>query len=121
LERRAHVLSSGSAVATPAVASPGQTITVLPFKNLSDEKANAYLADGIRREIIVRLARQQVKAASVREAPHTGEFLLGSVAKAGNRVRVNVQLVDATSRIPYWAETYDREVTDVFALQSEIA
>jgi TolB-like protein len=121
LERRAHVLSSASAVATPAVASPDQTIAVLPFENLSEEKANAYFADGIRREIIVRLARQQVKAASVREAPHTGELLLGSVAKAGNRVRVNVQLVDATSRIPYWAETYDREVADVFALQSEMA
>jgi TolB-like protein len=121
LERRAHVLSSGSAVATPAVASPDQTIAVLPFENLSEDKANAYFADGIRREIIARLTRQHVKAASVQEAPHTGELLLGSVAKFGNRVRVNVQLVDATSRIPHWAETSDREFTDVFALQSEIA
>jgi len=80
LETRAHVLSSGLAAAMPAVASPDQTIAVLPFENLSEEKANAYFADGIRREIIVRLARQQVKAASVREAPHTGELLLGSVA-----------------------------------------
>ena len=119
LERRAHVLSSGSAVATPAL--PDQTIAVLPFENLSEEKANAYFADGVRREIIARLTRQHVKAASVREAPHTGELLLGSVAKVGNRVCVNVQLVDATSRIPYWAETYDRELTDIFALQSEIA
>jgi TolB-like protein len=94
---------------------------VLPFENLSEEKANAYFADGIRREIVARLTKQHVKAASVQEAPHTGELLLGSVERAGNRVRVNVQLVDATSRIPHWAETYDRELTDVFGLQSEIA
>jgi TolB-like protein len=120
LERRAHVLSSGAALATAAVASPDQTIAVLSFENPSEEKANAYFADGIQREIIARLTRQHVKAVSVREAPHTGELLLGSVAKVGNRVRVNVQLVDATSRI-HRAETYDRELTDVFALQSEIA
>ena len=121
LERRAHVLSSGSAVVSPAVASPDQTIAVLPFENLSEEKANPYFADGIRREIIARLTRQHVKAASVREAPDTGSFCWAVLQKVGNRVRVNVQLVDATSKIPHWAETSDRELTDVFALQSEIA
>ena len=120
LERRAHVGSAVSALVTPA-ASPDQTIAVLPFENLSEDKEIAYFADGIRREIVTRLTTQHVKAANVQEAPHTGELLLGSVARVGNRVRVNVQLVDATSRIPHWAETYDREVTDVFGLQSEIA
>ncbi|MDQ3117947.1 MAG: hypothetical protein M3Q86_15300 [Verrucomicrobiota bacterium] len=121
LERRAHVLFSASAVATPAVASPDSAIAVLPFENLSEEKANAYFADGIRREIIARLTARHVKAASVQEAPPAGELLLGSVEKVGNRVRVHLQLVDASSRIPHWAVTYDRELTDVFALQNEIA
>ena len=119
LERRAHVLSSGSAVATPAL--PDQTIAVLPFENLSEEKANADFADGVRREIIARLTTQHVKAASVQEAPHTGELLLGSVQHVGNRVRVSVQLVDATSRVPRWAQMYDRELTDILAVESEIA
>ena len=121
LERRAHVVpTTVSALATP-VAPPDHTIAVLPFENLSEEKANAYFAEGIRREIIARLITQHVRAADVQEAPRTGELLVGSVARAGNRVRVNVWLVDATTRIPRWAETYDRELTDLFALQSEIA
>ena len=120
LERRAHVGSTVSAL-VPSVASPDQTIGVLPFENLTEEKATANFAEGIRGAIVARLTKQHVKAASVQEAPHTGKLLVGSVAKAGNRVRVTVQLVDATSRLSYWVEMYDRELTDVFALQSEIA
>jgi len=121
LERRAHVGSTVSALVTPAVALPDQTIAVLPFENLSEEKATANFAEGIRREVVDRLTRQHVKAANVQEAPQTGVLLLGSVAKVGNQVRVTVHLVDAASRLPYWSGMYDRELTDVFALQSEIA
>jgi TolB-like protein len=121
LERRADVPFSASAVATQAVASPDSAIAVLPFQNLSEDQANAYFADGVRREIIARLTARHVKAASVQEAPPAGELLPGNVQKAGNRVRVNLQLVDAASKIPSWATSYDRELTDVFALESEIA
>ena len=120
LERRCHVGSAVSALVTP-VASPDQTIPVLPFENLTEEKATANFAEGIRGAIVARLTGQHVKAASVQEAPHTGKLLVGSVAKDGNRVRITVHLVDAASRLPYWSEVYDRELTDVFALQSEIA
>jgi len=102
-------------------ASPDQPIAVLPFENLSEEKANADFAEGIRREIIARLTTQHVKAASVQEAPQTGELLVGSVQHVGNRVRVSVQLVDATSRVPRWTQMYDRELTDVLEVESEIA
>lgn len=121
LERRAHVASSASVVATPATASTDQTIAVLPFTSLDSADLNNSLAAGIQREIITRLAAQHVSAAAVQKAPDAGQLLLGSVQRAGNRVRVNVQLVDASSRIPRWAQTYDRELTDVFAFESEIA
>jgi hypothetical protein len=85
LERRAHVGSTASALVEP-VAAPGHTIAVLPFENLSRDPDSAYFADGIRREIIARLTTLHVKAASVQEAPRAGEFLLGSVRRAGNRV-----------------------------------
>ena len=114
----AFIISAASV--TPG-ASPDHTIAVLPFENLSEEKATANFAEGIRGAIVARLTKQHVKAASVQEAPHTGKLLVGSVAKVGDRVRVTVHLVDAASRVPYWSEVYDRELTDVFALQTEIA
>ncbi len=115
-ERRAHIASIVS-----AVAPPGQAIAVLPFENLSEEKANTSFVDGIQREIITHLSAEHVGAAGVREAPASGELLLGSVQRSGNRMRINVQLVDAVSKIPVWTKTYDRELTDVFAVQSEVA
>ena len=121
LERRAHVASTTSAAATTAVTARDETIAVLPFTTLDSAGPDNSLAAGIQREIITRLTAQHVKAASVQEAPRAGELLLGSVQRAGNQVRINVQLVDAASRIPLWAETYDRQLTDVFALESEIA
>jgi TolB-like protein len=121
LERRARVPSTTSAAATTAVTARDQTIAVLPFTSLGPSAADSSLADGLQREIITRLTAQHVKAASVREAPSAGELLVGSVQRAGNQVRINVQLVDAASRIPLWAETYDRQLTDLFALESEIA
>jgi TolB-like protein len=121
LERHAHVASTVSKEATTTVPAGDQTIAVPPFTTLGPGDADSSLADGLQREIITRLTAEQVKAASVREAPSAGKLLLGSVQHAGNQVRINVQLVDAASRIPLWAETYDRQLTDVFALESEIA
>src|SRR4051812_43290964 len=120
-ERRAHVSSSSVAAPTSAITPDQATIAVLPFTSLDSDEANHKFAAGIEREIITRLAARHVKAASTHEPPQTGELLLGSVQRAGNRVRVSVQLVDAVSRVPRWAETYDRDLTDVLALQSEIA
>lgn len=120
LGRRAQ-LSTLSAETAPRVVPVDRTIAVLPFTSLDSADPNNSLAGGIQREIITRLTAQHVKAASISEAPRAGTVLLGSVQRAGSRVRVNVQLVDAASRIPRWAETYDRELTDVFALESEIA
>ncbi len=120
LDRRRHV-STPTVVAPLSAVSRDQAIAVLPFTSLDSDEANHSFAAGVEREIIARLAALHVKAASTRDAPQTGELLLGSVQRAGNRVRVSVQLVDAASRVPRWAETYDRELTDVFALQSEIA
>ena len=119
LERRAHI-PADSSLAMGTVTAPAQTIAVLPFTSLNPDSDNS-LGEGIQREIVTRLTAKHVKAAGVRETPRTGEVLVGTVQRAGDRVRVTVQLVDAASRLPRWAESYDRELTDVFALQSEIA
>jgi TolB-like protein len=121
LDRRVHVPSTASVPASQGVTAGDQTIAVLPFTNLNSADPNNSLAAGIQREIVTRLTALHVKAASVQQAPRAGQLLLGSVQRSGNRVRVNVQLVDAASRVPRWAATYDRELTDIFALESEIA
>ena len=121
LERRARVASTTSSAATTAVTAGDQTIAVLPFTSLGPSDADSSLADGMQSAIITRLTTQHVKVAAVQEAPTAGKLLLGTVQHAGNQVRINVQLVDAASRIPLWAETYDRQLTDLFALESEIA
>ncbi len=120
LERQVHIRPTPSAPAT-SVASVNQTIAVLPFTTSSSDGADNSLANGIQSEIITRLTAQHVKAAGAQEPPHAGAFLRGSVQRAGNRIRINVQLVDAATGTPHWAESYDRELTDVFALESEIA
>src|SRR5262249_4088407 len=111
---------------------------VLPFENLSEDKANAYLADGIQEEILTRLAkiadlkvisrtstqRYQSKPGNLSEiAKQLGvaNILEGSVQKTADQVRVNVQLVNAQTDSHLWAETYDRKLTDIFAVESEIA
>jgi TolB-like protein/Tfp pilus assembly protein PilF len=121
-----------------AVAIEGKSIAVLPFKNLSEEKANAYFADGIQDEILVRLAKiadlkvisrtstQHYKSApeNLREVGQelgVAHLLEGSVQRTANRVRVNAQLIDARTDAHLWAQTYDRDLADVFAIQSEIA
>src|SRR5207302_2014927 len=122
-----------------AVAIESKSIAVLPFENLSEEKANAYFADGMQDEILINLARiadlkvisrtsvMQYKADAQRNLREIGQqlgvsFLLeGRVQRAANRVRVNAQLIDSRNGANVWAQTYDRDLADVFAIQSEIA
>ena len=115
-----------------------KSIAVLPFENLSEDKANAYFADGIQEEILTRLSRigdlkvisrtstQRFKSSpdnipEIAKQLDVAHILEGSVRKAGNRVRVHVQLIDAESDAHLWAERYDRELIDIFAVESDIA
>src|SRR5437868_4254325 len=115
-----------------------KSIAVLPFENLSDEKENAYFADGIQDDILTNLSKisdlkvisrtsvmlYRGRAPNVREIGKTlgvSTILEGSVRRSGNRVRLNVQLIDATNDEHLWASDYDRELTDVFAIQTDLA
>ncbi len=122
-----------------AVAIESKSIAVLPFENLSEEKANAYFADGMQDEVLTNLARiadlkvisrtsvMQYKTDAQRNLREIGQqlgvayLLEGRVQRAANRVRVNAQLIDARTDANVWAQTYDRDLADVFAIQSEIA
>jgi TolB-like protein/Tfp pilus assembly protein PilF len=124
---------------SPAISSSlEKSIAVLPFENLSGEPGNAYFSDGIQEEILTRLAKiadlkvisrtstQRFKSSpdNLREVAKqlgVANILEGSVQKAADQVRVNVQLVNATSDAHLWAETYDRKLTDIFAVESDIA
>jgi TolB-like protein/class 3 adenylate cyclase/Tfp pilus assembly protein PilF len=132
-----------AAATTPATSAPAavpeKSIAVLPFENLSEEKANAFFTDGVQDEILTDLARiadlkvisrtsvMQYKTGTPRNLREIGEQLAvahlveGSVQKVANRVRVNAQLIDARNDAHLWAQTYDRDLADVFAIQSEIA
>ncbi len=116
-----------------------KSIAVLPFQNLSDEKENAYFADGMQDDILTNLSkigdlkvisRMSVmsyrgdgarNAREIGKALGVGTLLEGSVRRMGNRVRVNVQLINANNDEHIWAEDYDRELTDVFAIQTDLA
>jgi TolB-like protein/Tfp pilus assembly protein PilF len=117
---------------------PEKSIAVLPFENLSDEKASAYFASGIQDEILTRLAKigalkvisrtsTQHYASSpgnLREIAHqlgVANILEGSVQKAGDEVHINVQLIRAASDAHLWAEVYDRHLDDIFAVEAEVA
>jgi TolB-like protein len=121
-----------------SVATPLKSIAVLPFENRSEDKANAYFADGIQDEILTRLAKiddlkvisrtstQRYKSSpdnlrDIAKQLGVGHVLEGSVQKSGDQVRVNVQLINAETDAHLWAEFYDRKVADIFAVQSEIA
>src|SRR5499433_2153666 len=124
---------------TTALQIAEKSIAVLPFENLSSEKENAYFTDGVQDEILADLAKiadlkvisrtsvMQYKTGVVRNLRKIGEELgvahlvEGSVQRSGNRVRVNAQLIDARNDAHLWAQTYDRDLADVFAIQSEIA
>ena len=115
-----------------------KSIAVLPFENLSDEKENAYFADGIQDDVLTNLSKvgdlkvisrtsvmpYRGRASNLREIGKTlgvGAILEGSVRRIGNRVRVNVQLINADTDEHMWAEDYDRDLTDVFAIQTDLA
>ncbi|MDQ3115164.1 MAG: tetratricopeptide repeat protein [Verrucomicrobiota bacterium] len=121
-----------------AGAPTAKSIAVLPFESLSEDKANAYFANGIQDEILTRLAKiadlkvisrtstqqYQSKPGNLPEiAKQLGvaHILEGSVQKSGDAVRVNVQLIKAEGDSHLWAETYDRKLTDIFAVESEVA
>jgi serine/threonine protein kinase/Tfp pilus assembly protein PilF len=121
----------------PAI--PEKSIAVLPFENLSDEKGNAYFADGVQDEILTGLAKVadlkvisrtstlQYKSGATRNLREIAKtlgvahVLEGTVQRAGGRVRINAQLIDARTDSQLWAERYDRDIADVFAIESEVA
>ncbi len=118
---------------------PTRSIAVLPFENFSEDKAFAFFADGVHDEILNNLAKiadlkvisrtsvMQYKNTATRDLPEIAQALKvahvleGSVQRSGNRVRVSAQLIDARNDTHVWVEKYDRELADVFAIQSEIA
>jgi serine/threonine protein kinase/Flp pilus assembly protein TadD len=131
LKRQAKPLSQAPAI-------PEKSIAVLPFENRSEEKANAYFADGIQDEILTRLSKiadlkvisrtstQQYKSApenlsEIARQLGVAHILEGSVQKSGDTVRVNVQLIKAANDSHLWADTFDRKLTDIFSVESEVA
>src|SRR5262249_49057887 len=124
---------------TTAPAVLKKSIAVLPFENRSEEKANEFFADGVQDEILTDLSKiADLKVISRTSVMHyksgiernlreiaqqlgVVNIVEGSVQRSGNRVRVNAQLIDARNDAHLWAQTYDRDLADVFAIQSEIA
>jgi TolB-like protein/Tfp pilus assembly protein PilF len=117
---------------------PSKSIAVLPFESLSEDKNNAYFAEGVQDEILTRLAKvsdlkvisrtstQRFKSApsdlrDIAKQLGVANILEGSVQKANDQVRVNVQLINALTDAHLWAEIYDRKLTDIFATESDIA
>src|SRR5438876_1515543 len=149
--RRSTLAAVGATLLIPAIAlgawlfqrskssaEMDRSVAVLPFENLSDEKENAYLAEGIQDEILTRLSKvgglrvisrnstqhYKNKPENLREiAKQLGvaHVLEGSVQKSAGTVRVNVQLIEAANNSPLWADTIDRAVTDILSLESEVA
>src|SRR5207247_3667787 len=127
------------AVAAVSTAIPEKSIAVLPFENLSRDPDNAFFTDGVQDEILTHLTKiadlkvisrtsvMLYKSGKPRNLREIGEqlgvahLLEGSVQRSGNRVRVMAHLIDARTDAHVWAQTYDRELADVFAIQSEIA
>src|SRR5256714_2954646 len=118
--------------------APEKSVAVLPFENLSEDKANAYFAEGIQDEIVTRLAKfEDLKVISRTSTQHyksapenlpeiarqlgVAHILEGSVQKSGDAVRVNVQLIKAANDSHLWADTYYRRLTDLFSVESEVA
>jgi TolB-like protein/Tfp pilus assembly protein PilF len=140
---RERIVTSAAApaatAASPAPAPiPEKSIAVLPFENLSDDKSNAYFAEGIQDEILTRLAKvADLKVISRTSTQHfksspdnlpqiarqlgVANILEGNVQKSNDQVRVNVQLINAASDAHLWADIYDRKLTDLFTVESDIA
>jgi len=118
--------------------APEKSIAVLPFENRSEEKANAYFAEGVQDEILTRLSKiadlkviSRTSTQHYKSAPENlseiarqlgvAHILEGSVQKNGDAVRVNVQLIKAANDLNLWADTFDRKLVDIFSVESEIA
>ena len=128
-----------TAVPKQNAGSSAKSIAVLPFENLSADKQNTYFADGVQDQILTNLAKvsdlkvishtsvRQYKSGiqrNLREIGHqlgVAYIVEGSVQRAGDRLRINAQLIDARTDTHIWAETYDRTAADLFAIQSELA
>jgi TolB-like protein/class 3 adenylate cyclase/Tfp pilus assembly protein PilF len=121
-----------------ALTVPEKSIAVLPFENRSDDKANVYFADGIQEEILTRLSKiadlkviSRTSTQHYKSAPENlpeiakqlgvAHIVEGSVQKSGDAVRVNVQLIKAANDSHLWADTFDRKLTDIFSVESEVA
>ena len=135
---RVGLINGSRKVSTVATGIVEKSIAVLPFENRSEDKANAYFADGIQDEILTRLAKiADLRVISRTSTQHfkstpdnlpqiakqlgVAHILEGSVQKAADRVRVNVQLIKAANDSHLWADTFDRKLDDIFAVESEIA
>ena len=131
-------LHRSSSKVPPSSTAPEKSIAVLPFENLSSDKENAYFADGIQDEILTRLAKiADLKVTSRTSTQHyksapedlpeiarqlgVAHILEGSVQKSGEAVRVNVQLIKAANDSHLWAEVFDRKLTDIFSVESEVS
>jgi serine/threonine protein kinase/Tfp pilus assembly protein PilF len=132
------VLNRQAKSVSQAPAIPEKSIAVLPFENRSEEKANAYFAEGIQDEILTRLSKiadlkviSRTSTQHYKSAPENlseiarqlgvAHILEGSVQKSGDAVRVNVQLIKAANDSHLWADTFDRKLTDIFSVESDIA
>jgi TolB-like protein/Tfp pilus assembly protein PilF len=130
--------STPPSLVTSIAAVPEKSIAVLPFENRSEDKANAYFADGIQDEILTRLSKiadlkviSRTSTQHYKSAPENlseigkqlgvAHILEGSVQKSGDSVRVNVQLIKAANDSHLWADTFDRKLTDIFSVESEVA
>src|SRR5438094_2529934 len=137
-DNKTAIAPNESRMPEPAAVIPEKSIAVLPFENLSSDKENAYFTDGVQDEILTDLAKiadlkvisrtsvMQYKTDARRNLREIGQqlgvahLLEGSVQRAANKVRVNAQLIDARNDAHLWAQTYDRDLADVFAIQSEV-
>ena len=133
------VSPKATAIATTAASAfPEKSIAVLPFENLSEEKANAYFAEGIQEEILMRLSKiadlkviSRTSTQHYKSAPENlpeiarqlgvANILEGRVQKSGDAVRVTVQLIKAANDSHLWADTFDRKLTDIFSVETEVA
>src|SRR5437588_8577283 len=123
---------------TESVKVPAKSIAVMPFENRSEDKANAYFADGVQDEILTLLSKiadlkvisrtstQQYQGKprnliEIAKQLGVANILEGSVQKAGDQVRVNVQLIQVANNAHLWADTYDRKLVDIFVVESEVA
>lgn len=138
VNRGGSMAANNAKPAITAAAIPEKSIAVLPFDNLSEDKTNAYFAEGVQDETLTRLAKvAELKVISRTSTQHfnsspenlpeiaqqlgVANILEGSVQKANDEVRVNVQLIKAATDAHLWADIYDRKLTDLFAVESNIA